>query len=93
MNTHQRLKAATVAASLLLLAAPGIAAADGSAGHGSVSETGQPKIFGSKGKVAEALTTGMSKLNSALQNGGPVAAAQNGRPTGSLQNGRPFVGN
>ncbi len=41
MNTHHRLKAATVAASLLLLAAPGIAAANsGVAGQGSVSEFG-----------------------------------------------------
>ncbi|WP_406508104.1 hypothetical protein [Streptomyces sp. NBC_00212] len=83
MNTHHRLKAATAAASLLLLAAPGIAAADAStghaadasAGHGSASEFGQPKVLGGQGRVAEALTNGMSMMSGALQRGGGTAGA------------------
>ena len=75
MNTHHRLKAATAAASLLLLAAPGIAAAEGSAGHGSVSEFGQPKVLGGEGRVGEALSTGMAAMTRALQRGGGTTGA------------------
>ncbi|MFE4855669.1 hypothetical protein [Streptomyces sp. NPDC056670] len=74
MNTHHRFKAVTVAASLLLLAAPGIAAADnGVAGQGSVSEFGQPKVLGGKGKIGETLTSGVASLSGALQRGGAAS--------------------
>jgi hypothetical protein len=83
MNIHHHLKAATVAASLLLLAAPGIAAAEGnaghgaegSAGHGSVSEFGQPKVLGGQGRVGEALSNGMAMMSGALQRGGGTTGA------------------
>ncbi|MFE9120796.1 hypothetical protein [Streptomyces sp. NPDC007172] len=74
MNTHHRLKAATVAASLLLLAAPGIAAADGVAGRASVSEFGPPKVLGGRGKIGETLTSGVASLSGALQRGGSPSA-------------------
>ncbi|MFE9532488.1 hypothetical protein [Streptomyces sp. NPDC006691] len=75
MNTHHRLKAATVAASLLLLASPGIAAAaDGVAGRASVSEFGQPKVLGGRGKIGETLTSGVASLSGALQRGGSPSA-------------------
>ncbi|MEV5282639.1 hypothetical protein [Streptomyces sp. NPDC051994] len=67
MNSRHRLRAATAAASLLLLAAPGVAAADGTAGQGSVSEFGQPRVLGGQGKVAETLTSGVASLGGALQ--------------------------
>lgn len=72
MNPQRRLRAATAAASLLLLAAPGVAAADSSpgAGHGSVSEYGQPKVLGGQGKIAETLTAGVASLGGTLQRGG-----------------------
>ncbi|MFG3285405.1 hypothetical protein [Streptomyces sp. NPDC048111] len=76
MNTHHRLRAATAAASLLLLAAPGIAAADTGAGHGSVSEFGQPKILGGRGRIGETLTSGVASLGGALQRGGPASAGR-----------------
>ncbi|RCH65428.1 hypothetical protein DT019_28610 [Streptomyces sp. SDr-06] len=60
-------------ASLLLLAAPGIAAADTGSGHGSVTEFGQPKVLGGDGKVAETLTSGVASLSGALQRGGGTA--------------------
>ncbi|MFD7020673.1 hypothetical protein [Streptomyces sp. NPDC059928] len=67
MNSRHRLRAATATASLLLLAAPGGAAADGTAGQGSVSEFGQPRVLGGQGKVAETLTSGVASLGGALQ--------------------------
>ncbi|MCX5381780.1 hypothetical protein [Streptomyces sp. NBC_00083] len=71
-STHapRRLRAVTAAASLLLLAAPGVAAADSGAGHGSVTEYGQPKVLGGQGKIAETLTTGVATLGGTLQRGG-----------------------
>ncbi|MFD7166953.1 hypothetical protein [Streptomyces violascens] len=83
MNIHHHLKAATVAASLLLLAAPGIAAAEGnpghgvegSTGHGSVSDFGQPKVLGGQGRVGEALSNGMAMMSGALQRGGGTTGA------------------
>ncbi|GGT99880.1 hypothetical protein [Streptomyces violascens] len=83
MNIHHHLKAATVAASLLLLAAPGIAAADGSAGHGTdssaghgkVSEFGRPEVLGGQGRVGEALSNGMAMMSGALQRGGGTTGA------------------
>ncbi|WP_438293217.1 hypothetical protein [Streptomyces sp. HUAS TT7] len=83
MNIHHHLKAATVAASLLLLAAPGIAAADGSAGHGaegsaghgSASEFGESKVLGGQGRVGEALSNGMAMMSGALQRGGGTTGA------------------
>ncbi|MFD7338160.1 hypothetical protein ACFV98_19445 [Streptomyces violascens] len=83
MNIHHHLKAATVAASLLLLAAPGIAAAEGhaghgaegSAGHGGVSEFGRPEVLGGQGRVGEALSNGMAMMSGALQRGGGTTGA------------------
>ncbi|MFG2721142.1 hypothetical protein ACGFW5_23015 [Streptomyces sp. NPDC048416] len=69
-HTRHRLWAATTAASLLLLAAPGIVAAGTGAGQGSVSEYGRPKVLGGQGEIAETLTTGVATLSDAVQRGG-----------------------
>ncbi|MCT9093075.1 hypothetical protein N4G70_30030 [Streptomyces sp. ASQP_92] len=74
MNTQRRLRAATAAASLLLLAAPGVAAADTGSGQGSVTEYGQPKVLGGQGEIAETLTAGVAMFGGALQPGGASGA-------------------
>ncbi|MEU9100412.1 hypothetical protein [Streptomyces sp. NPDC048361] len=74
MNPQHRLKAATAAASLLLLAAPGIAAADTGSGQGSVTEYGQPKVLGGRGEIAETLTDGVAMFGGALQRDGASGA-------------------
>ncbi|MFI6687271.1 hypothetical protein [Streptomyces sp. NPDC050485] len=70
MNPRHRHRAATAAASRLLLAAPGVAAADSVAGQGGVSGFGQPKVLGGRGRAAETLTSGVAALSGALQRGG-----------------------
>ncbi|MER0446450.1 hypothetical protein ABR738_18095 [Streptomyces sp. Edi4] len=69
-HTRRRLRAATAAASLLLLAAPGIAAAGTGAGEGSSSEYGRPKVLGGQGEIAQTLTSGVAALGEALQHDG-----------------------